>query len=66
VQFDEWQEAKLCSILVNDDSLYEGPETFEVELTSPTYALLGEVTTASVTIFDEEDGEALALFGFES
>ena len=57
VQFDEWQDVKMCSILINDDSIYEGPETFYVELTSPTYALLDGVTTAAVTITDEEDGE---------
>ncbi|XP_076458587.1 LOW QUALITY PROTEIN: extracellular matrix organizing protein FRAS1-like [Babylonia areolata] len=55
VQFDEWQETKMCSILINDDSIYEGPETFYVELTSPTYALLGHDVTAAVTILDEED-----------
>lgn len=60
VQFDEWQDVKMCSILINDDSIYEGPETFYVELSSPTYALLGGVTTASVTIVDEEDGELQA------
>lgn len=63
VQFDEWQDVKMCSILINDDSTYEGPEQFYVELFSPTYALLGDVTAASVTIMDEEDGEWQLSYG---
>lgn len=55
VQFDDWQDLKMCSIVINDDSIYEGPETFYVELSSPTYALLGGTTAASITIDDEED-----------
>ena len=56
VQFEEWQDVKMCTILINDDSVYEGPETFYVELSSPTYALLGDTTLATVSIYDEEDG----------
>ena len=42
VQFDEHETEKVCSIQINDDKDYEGPETFFVELTLPTYSLLGK------------------------
>ncbi|KAK3090989.1 hypothetical protein FSP39_016284, partial [Pinctada imbricata] len=55
VQFDEWQETKVCSILINDDSIYEGPETFYVELIQPVYGVVGRKKRATVTISDPED-----------
>ncbi|XP_035826399.1 extracellular matrix protein FRAS1 [Aplysia californica] len=55
VQFDEWQESKPCSIFINDDTLYEGPETFYVELFSPTFTVLGKVKKVAVSIYDSED-----------
>ncbi|XP_013419183.1 extracellular matrix protein FRAS1-like, partial [Lingula anatina] len=55
VQFDEWQDTKTCTIVINDDSIFEGPETFYVELSQPAYALLGTPTKASITIYDLED-----------
>lgn len=61
VQFDSWQEAKMCSMIINDDSVYEGPESFYVELSSPNYALLGDIGTALVTIIDVEDGKLCLL-----
>ncbi|ESO99609.1 hypothetical protein LOTGIDRAFT_173674 [Lottia gigantea] len=59
VQFDEWQDTKLCTIIINDDSLYEGPETFYIELESPVYAVLGNISKSSVTIYDEEDAPVI-------
>ncbi|CAG5116316.1 unnamed protein product, partial [Candidula unifasciata] len=59
VQFDSWQESKTCTVIINDDSVYEGPETFYVHISSPTFAVLGDVRQAAVTIHDEEDQPTL-------
>lgn len=48
-------------MIINDDSVYEGPESFYVELSSPNYALLGDIGTALVTIIDVEDGKLCLL-----
>ncbi len=56
VQFDEWQDTKTCSIVINDDSVFEGAETFYVQLSEPTFTLLGQPDVASVSIYDLEDG----------
>ncbi|XP_048248290.1 extracellular matrix organizing protein FRAS1-like isoform X2 [Haliotis rufescens] len=55
VQFDEWQDSKTCTIIINDDSIFEGPETFYIELVSPSYALLGNIAKMAVTLVDAED-----------
>ncbi|GFR80624.1 extracellular matrix protein FRAS1-like [Elysia marginata] len=59
IQFDEWQDSQSCPIIINDDTVFEGPEVFYVELTSHTFALPGEVTKAAITIFDTEDEPVL-------
>lgn len=41
VQFDVYETEKVCSIQINDDSVFEGRESFTVELSMPTYSLLG-------------------------
>ncbi|XP_069123568.1 extracellular matrix organizing protein FRAS1-like [Argopecten irradians] len=56
VQFDEWQETKVCSIIINDDSIYEGPERLYVDLVDPVYSLVNpRYSQAQVTIYDTED-----------
>lgn len=55
VQFDEREDTKSCTIIINDDHVFEGIESFTVELSMPAYALLGEVTKATVFISDTED-----------
>lgn len=55
VQFDEREDTKSCTIVINDDDVFEGVESFAVELSLPAYALLGEFTQAKVTISDTED-----------
>ncbi|XP_013794564.2 extracellular matrix protein FRAS1-like [Limulus polyphemus] len=55
VQFEEWEDEKFCTVFINDDSVYEGVEDFTVELSSPSYALLGQPTVAKVFIDDIED-----------
>ncbi|KAM9446229.1 extracellular matrix organizing protein FRAS1 [Clarias gariepinus] len=59
VQFDEREDTKVCTIIINDDQLFENIESFTVELSMPVYALLGQVTRAKVNINDTEDEPTL-------
>ncbi|XP_053778816.1 extracellular matrix organizing protein FRAS1 isoform X3 [Desmodus rotundus] len=49
VQFDEREDTKSCTIVINDDDVFENVESFTVELSMPAYALLGEFTQAKGT-----------------
>ncbi|XP_059921872.1 extracellular matrix protein FRAS1 isoform X2 [Gadus macrocephalus] len=55
VQFDEREDTKVCTIIINDDQVFEGVESFHVELSMPVYALLGADMRAVVNINDTED-----------
>lgn len=59
VQFDEREDTKVCTIVISDDKVFEGAESFQVELSMPVYALLGGVTRATVNINDTEDEPTL-------
>nr|XP_044999992.1 extracellular matrix organizing protein FRAS1 isoform X2 [Jaculus jaculus] len=59
VQFDEREDTKSCTIVINDDDLFENVESFTVQLSMPAYALLGEFTQAKVIINDTEDEPTL-------
>lgn len=59
VQFEEQEDTKACTITINDDDVFEGTESFSVELSMPAYALLGNVTRATVTVTDPEDEPTL-------
>ncbi|EGW11615.1 Extracellular matrix protein FRAS1 [Cricetulus griseus] len=59
VQFDEREDTKSCTIVINDDDVFESVESFTVELSMPAYALLGEFTQAKVVISDTEDEPTL-------
>ncbi|XP_041644401.1 extracellular matrix protein FRAS1 [Cheilinus undulatus] len=59
VQFDEREDTKVCTIVINDDKVFEGAESFQVELSMPVYALLGGNTRAVVNINDTEDEPTL-------
>ncbi|XP_069482442.1 extracellular matrix organizing protein FRAS1 [Ambystoma mexicanum] len=59
VQFDEREDTKSCTIVINDDSVFENIESFNVELSMPAYALLGGITKAKVHINDTEDEPTL-------
>ncbi|KAM9238088.1 extracellular matrix organizing protein FRAS1 [Dugong dugon] len=59
VQFDEREDTKSCTIIINDDDVFENIESFTVELSMPAYALLGEFTQAKVIINDTEDEPTL-------
>uniref|UniRef100_A0A3Q1CIX6 VWFC domain-containing protein n=1 Tax=Amphiprion ocellaris TaxID=80972 RepID=A0A3Q1CIX6_AMPOC len=59
VQFDEREDTKVCTIVINDDRVFEDVESFQVELSMPVYALLGGKTRATVNINDTEDEPTL-------
>ncbi|MEE6460302.1 hypothetical protein FKM82_000916 [Ascaphus truei] len=59
VQFDEREDSKSCTIIISDDQVYENTESFTVELSMPAYALLGDITKATVNINDTEDEPTL-------
>uniref|UniRef100_A0A8C7CEK8 Fraser extracellular matrix complex subunit 1 n=1 Tax=Oncorhynchus kisutch TaxID=8019 RepID=A0A8C7CEK8_ONCKI len=59
VQFDEREDTKVCTVEIQDDKVFEGVESFQMELSMPVYALLGQVTCASVNINDTEDEPTL-------
>ncbi|MGH0181185.1 UNVERIFIED_CONTAM: hypothetical protein FKN15_006840 [Acipenser sinensis] len=59
VQFDEREDTKACTIVINDDQVFENIESFNVELSMPAYALLGKITRAKVNINDTEDEPTL-------
>lgn len=59
VQFDEREDTKVCTIIINDDEVFENIESLTVELSMPVYALLGQVTRAKVNINDTEDEPTL-------
>ncbi|NWY04165.1 FRAS1 protein, partial [Nothoprocta ornata] len=59
VQFEEREDTKACTIVINDDDIFESTESFTVELSMATYALLGSITRATVFIRDAEDEPTL-------
>lgn len=59
MQFDEREDTKVCTVVINDDKVFEGLESFHVELSMPVYALLGANTRAVVNINDTEDEPTL-------
>ena len=58
VQFEEREDTKTCTVVINNDGIFEGPigEDFLLELSMPTFALLGDPSLTVVTIMDPEDG----------
>lgn len=48
----------MCKVAIQDDTIFEGPETFFVELSHPEFSLLGRPARAAVTVYDREDGRA--------
>ncbi|XP_035245707.1 extracellular matrix protein FRAS1-like isoform X1 [Anguilla anguilla] len=59
VQFDENEDSKMCTIVINDDQVFENTESFILELSMPVHTLLGLVAHAEVNIFDPEDEPTL-------
>lgn len=56
IHFYEWQDEKECVVTIKDDSIFEGEETFYVELRTSAYTLIGQTSEVAVTIYDHEDG----------
>ncbi|XP_059153308.1 extracellular matrix protein 3-like [Physella acuta] len=55
VQFSPGQREKVWRLRINDDSMFENMETFELRLSDPVAAVLELPDVAQVTIVDEED-----------
>ncbi len=53
LSFAPGEASKTLLVLINEDSYVEGPETFNVNLSNPSGAGLGALTTATVTITDD-------------
>ena len=54
VQFAAGETSKTVSVFIVDDAYLEGAETFSVDLNSPSGAVLGSPSTATVTITDND------------
>lgn len=50
------ETTRTITIPINQDTLTEGSETFQVTLSNPTGATLGSSTTATIEILDDEPG----------
>jgi hypothetical protein len=53
LQFAPGETSKSFVVLINEDSLVEGNETFNVNLSNPAGVILGSPTVATVTIIDD-------------
>lgn len=60
IRFDRGEREKLCRVVIIDDSLYEGEESFNVTLSVPVVGRLGKhYTTTKVNIVEDlDDGKA--------
>ena len=53
LQFGAGETSKTFAVLINEDSLVEGTETFTVNLGNPSGVALGATATATITITDD-------------
>ncbi|XP_041946990.1 FRAS1-related extracellular matrix protein 2a [Alosa sapidissima] len=64
LRFDKDETEKFCRVVVIDDSLYEGEESFNVTLSLPMGGRLGsEFSTTRVTILPHSDDAPVFYFG---
>jgi len=54
IHFAAGEVSKTVTVLLIDDTYLEGPETLSVTLTNPSGAVLGAVSTATITITDND------------
>ena len=59
VKFAPGETSKTISILMIDDSYLEGPETFQVNLSNPSGAILGPLSAATITITDNDIADGI-------
>ncbi len=59
MKFAPGETSKTISILIIDDSYLEGPETFQVNLSNASGAILGAQSTATITITDNDIADGL-------
>lgn len=64
LRFDKDETEKHCRVVIIDDSLYEGEESFNVTLSMPIGGRLGpEYRTVNIRILpDQDDGKNLFYF----
>ncbi len=64
MRFDKDETEKHCRVVIIDDSLYEGEESFNVTLSMPMGGRLGaDYPTALIRILpDQDDGKGLFAF----
>ncbi|KAM8960806.1 adhesion G-protein coupled receptor V1 [Pelodytes ibericus] len=61
--FSEGENHKFIDIMINDDDIPEGDESFQLILANPSHGLeLGMNTTATVTIIANDDGHGVLSF----
>lgn len=60
LRFDKGEREKRCRVVIIDDSLYEGEESFNVSLSLPVGGRLGMhyPTTKVIILEDMDDGKA--------
>eukprot|EP00079_Xenopus_tropicalis_P012743 XP_002940127.2 PREDICTED: FRAS1-related extracellular matrix protein 3 [Xenopus tropicalis] len=62
IRFDKDETEKNCRVIIIDDSLYEGDETFNVSLSMPMGGQLGEFPSTKVVILADTDDEPAFYF----
>ncbi|XP_016160310.1 PREDICTED: G-protein coupled receptor 98 [Ficedula albicollis] len=61
--FADGERSKSVVVVICDDDIPEGVERFQLILTNPSFGLeLGENTTATITIFANDDGHGILSF----
>uniref|UniRef100_A0A3P9JLJ9 FRAS1 related extracellular matrix 2 n=1 Tax=Oryzias latipes TaxID=8090 RepID=A0A3P9JLJ9_ORYLA len=64
LRFDRGEREKLCRVVIIDDSLYEGEESFNLTLSVPVGGRLGKhYTTTKVNIVEDLDDAPVFYFG---
>ncbi|XP_040275580.1 adhesion G-protein coupled receptor V1 [Bufo bufo] len=63
LKFADGEKYKFIDVIINDDDIPEGDESFQLILANPSHGLeLGKNTTATVTILASDDGHGVIYF----